>query len=595
MTNHILVSLLLVLCLGLVTAQNSCGAGKYYNSTHCAPVPAGYYPTFNVDLQNESDLKKNWQAIKGNWDFSKFIACTGSVDYIYYSEDTGQTWTPFLTSGKLSWKGLSADRSFKQFAGAAYSHGIYISRDTGKSWKRAADAGLYTWYDVLGNSDFTKFIALPIYSYYVRLSVDSGTTWSNLVGSTTRTKYYLAASEDFTKMLYTTSNYMYRSLDDGMTWTAIGSNRNWRGVACNWDMSKIIGNVYYNYFYLSVNSGASWTTIKKTGTGYWMGMAASPDFTRFAVTSYNLKRLFISLDSAASFSSQGTTSSLKYAAAPAGQAIYKTSCPAGMYSSKGATTCTWCTKGRYAATGSSTCTICTDGMSAGIGMASCNNCPPGTSSNSTQLSCIPCVEGKYATSKSSGCTYVPNGKYPSKTLDLTTHPVSITQPGLKKTWRAVTASWDFSELCATVYNDYIYKSVDGGQTWNPMVKSGKLNWYGITSSANFTSYAAVAYSHGVYASWDSGATWKSLASAGVYTWYDVIGNEDLSKMIVLPIYSYYLKLSGDRGVTWQNLVGSTTRTKYFLAVSKDMGKILYTTSNYMYRSLDNGLTYCYWF
>lgn len=197
-----------------------------------------------------------------------------------------------------------------------------------------------------------------------------------------------------------------------------------------------------------------------------------------------------------------------------------TSCPIGMISMAGNTTCTFCTIGKYAATsGSKQCSQCGVGMYTSLpGRKSCPMCPAGSYTSVSRTGCISCPSGTYSIKAGAGssmnCTQVPAGSYPTKTIKLATYNLVR-----KSNWWDLASSWDFSQLVATVSGDYIYKSVDSGVSWTKLTNSGSRSWRGITASYDFTKYAACVYNNGIYLSVNSGGTWKGLsATSKIMDW-----------------------------------------------------------------------------
>ena len=102
------------------------------------------------------------------------------------------------------------------------------------------------------------------------------------------------------------------------------------------------------------------------------------------------------------------------------------SCPAGTYSSAGATSCTSClTTGVEACnsiTGKATsckagygysngsCSICAAGKYSAGGTAGCSTCPAGTYSAAGASGCTSCLTGKYSAAGASSCTACTNSK-----------------------------------------------------------------------------------------------------------------------------------------------------------------------------------------
>jgi hypothetical protein len=166
------------------------------------------------------------------------------------------------------------------------------------------------------------------------------------------------------------------------------------------------------------------------------------------------------------------------------------------------------------------------------------------------------------------CKFVPAGYYPIKT--------NVIDSPIKK-WVGIHANFDFTDMLATVEDDYIYSSRDSGGTWTPYTKSNKGLKYGdITASNDMQKIVACANLQGIVFSNNSGTNWGQLPGASTYPnnrWIGVSGNNKLDKMI-FSSYKDYLYITVDNGTTLTPLTGSGKNGWASLYVSEDFQKVI---------------------
>jgi hypothetical protein len=147
--------------------------------------------------------------------------------------------------------------------------------------------------------------------------------------------------------------------------------------------------------------------------------------------------------------------------------------------------------------------------------------------------------------------------------------------------------------CANL-GGYIYKSTDGGITWNKL--SAPLGyWFCVCSDSTGQYLAAVINDgnylnlsiHGIYTSSDSGITWikTSAISAG---WRTICCSSN-GKYLVAGANNGYIYTSSDYGITWS--LSNNINTAWMSICSDSTGQYLTAIANYVYTSSNYGTTW----
>ena len=106
----------------------------------------------------------------------------------------------------------------------------------------------------------------------------------------------MGGNTDLSKLIAVGSNkYPLRSVDGGITWKALVSagTADWQGVACTSAMDKILLLPWNGYILVSTNSGDSWETFTSGGSRLWRSISVSDDL-RLMVASVHGDYLYYS-------------------------------------------------------------------------------------------------------------------------------------------------------------------------------------------------------------------------------------------------------------------------------------------------------------
>lgn len=185
--------------------------------------------------------------------------------------------------------------------------GIYISTDSGQTFthKDTTPMDVTSNFEMVVSADGSKMVGIN-YNQHVWTSVDAGTTWVEQIGTASTTYTEICASSDATKVLIAAeADALYTSVNSGVNFTkhSSGLNKQWRGVGCSSDFTKLIAVENNNgasgggYVYISTDSGSTWVqgnnftnssgSVPARAKGNWAAVAASSDFTFLVLADYS--------------------------------------------------------------------------------------------------------------------------------------------------------------------------------------------------------------------------------------------------------------------------------------------------------------------
>jgi photosystem II stability/assembly factor-like uncharacterized protein len=208
---------------------------------------------------------KHWYNMEVSADGTRIIASTRKSDYVYISNDSGQTFSPLLTPGTADWYA---------FAASADGSKIVLS-GSGITWS----------------------------------SIDSGVTWRQ----TPRTFFRITSSDDGSRMTGVQPfGFAYTSTDYGATWTKQSSTgfgtdvaRSWSGVTSSADGMKLAAGIKEGNLSTSSDGGITWVERPSSTSGYWYALASSADGTRLVAGKYQ-EGIYTSSDSGVTWTKQNS-------------------------------------------------------------------------------------------------------------------------------------------------------------------------------------------------------------------------------------------------------------------------------------------------
>lgn len=247
--------------------------------------------------QRTSSGSGQWWRITSSADGMKLAAFIRSAS-IYTSADGGATWTKRTAAGSRNWTAITSSADGSKLAAAPYNlsgQPVYTSADSGATW---TGHGSGPWYWVTSSADGTKLAAVGFddYNGFVYVSADSGASWTKVMSAKQRAPISVAMSSDGSKIVLAseseqtngamTANYIFRSIDNGSTWTQLTSagQHLWVAITSAADGTVIAAIAGDNHhIYVSQDSGATWADRTPSGTHNWATIASSADGSRFVI------------------------------------------------------------------------------------------------------------------------------------------------------------------------------------------------------------------------------------------------------------------------------------------------------------------------
>jgi hypothetical protein len=156
-------------------------------------------------------------------------------------------------------------------------------------------------------------------------------------------------------------------------------------------------------------------------------------------------------------------------------------------------------------------------------------------------------------------------------------------------------SWSFdcaamssngSVIYACASSDYLYKSVDGGLTFQADTELGQKEWVDIATSSDGIYVIVAEQSGGLYISLDGGLIWNT--KIGTKNWSAVSISSTGSKMAA-SVNGERIYISRDFGLNWQADSELPTGNWTCVKISGDGNKFFATKENELFRGTDNGI------
>ncbi len=305
-------------------------------------------------------------AVAMSSDGSRLVAAVGGyviTGYLYTSQDSGATWTQ--TGSQQQWASVASSADGKtlvavsQFISYPVSQDrstecdsgyIFTSQDSGTTWTPYYDLeyAQQTWTSAASSADGTRLIVVGD-GGDICTSFDSGTTWNESapqIGSGWNVYGFwqaVASSADGTKLVTAEGDasegggYIHTSTNSGESWTQSGPMQYWTSVASSSDGQKLAAvaggrTINPGYIYTSANFGATWS---QTGTQQnWTSVAMSSDGTKIVAASGNSSNpgyVYISLDSGTTWTQTGNLQSCASVAMSSDGTKIAAACGDGIY------------------------------------------------------------------------------------------------------------------------------------------------------------------------------------------------------------------------------------------------------------------------
>ena len=243
---------------------------------------------------------------------SKLIVGAGSTSTIDLSVNSGTTWVASSSTTDKFWRQVASSLDGSVLAGIELTGGyIWISTDSGSTWTSQATPGTPSWQTVAVSGDGSVILA-GAWNGHV-WTRNSG-TWNDRTAAGTHSWSGASASTNGTSLAIVDqqlSGYVYTSSDSGATWVthnqATGSQK-WNATSMSGDGTRIaLVGVVADAIYVSSDSAATWTSRTGAGSHAWAAISMSTDGSKIVAADSSAGYIWLSSDYGATWSSRTGT------------------------------------------------------------------------------------------------------------------------------------------------------------------------------------------------------------------------------------------------------------------------------------------------
>ena len=261
---------------------------------------------------------QNWLCVSMSSDGTKIILCK-SLDLLYRSTDSGNTWFTLSTSGSRNWRCVLSSFDGQTLLGGVYGGFMYSSTNGGTTWGQVGPTISLKWHYMNNSPNGTRMIASS-HQGALYTSTNSGANWTTLsAGSKNWTA--VAISDDGTKIFAGTDGQgIFVSLNSGSSWNLVFNTASMGAfytISIFNDGNGLIAGSTSVYMTTNTSNlstvGLSQVTILPTNCD-WRASVSSTDGTYLAVGDFgtNTNGIYISNNSGSSWFQQISTKNYKY-------------------------------------------------------------------------------------------------------------------------------------------------------------------------------------------------------------------------------------------------------------------------------------------
>ena len=260
---------------GDIVRISDAGAGGWQLGQNPNQSVLGNFLNLNSTWSQIQQYEK-WTCLAESSDGTK-LAAGAQGGTIYYSLDSGATWSA-STVATASWQSIaSANDGYTVAAGATNGGSIYISTNSGASFTAISGSG-GSWFSLALSSDGTKMVAadynVGLYTYAgttrTSTNLDSPNEWSS-VASSANGKNLVAANYGVAS-----GSGIYISGNGGSTWTQVVAGNDWTAVTSSADGTRLAATSFGEGIETSANSGLTWAATTAPAAD-WVSLACSSD------------------------------------------------------------------------------------------------------------------------------------------------------------------------------------------------------------------------------------------------------------------------------------------------------------------------------
>jgi hypothetical protein len=213
--------------------------------------------------QRVSSGSRLWQSIVSSLDGTKIVSCVYN-GYIYRSTDSGVNWTPLTTAGTKLWKSItSSSDGVKIYANAGVvgmtNDNIYISSDSGSTWSAVSNS--LGWECIATSYNGSVIVAVSSASLLtdaqVAISTNYGINWNYYKPDGLSSGAWTACCCDSTGAnIYVAKSggYIYRTTNQGVNWSSLTASGKRDKINCmrgNWVRGI---SLYFNQFWKQLDN-----------------------------------------------------------------------------------------------------------------------------------------------------------------------------------------------------------------------------------------------------------------------------------------------------------------------------------------------------
>ncbi len=480
------------------------------------------------------------------------------------------TWSPKAV-GYKSFVAVAASSDGSTILAAESSTAkLLLSKDSGASWTQVAIAA--AWKDVAVSADGTKMAAVATNKNLYN-STNGGTTWTERTSSGSRVYTDIAMSSNGSIVVAIASNWVGKSTDGGATFAtfisglATTGGPTWTDIDMDDTGAKfaLVGNSGGVF----ISSGTTWTETTSVGSLNWGAVGVSPDGTKIVAGEASAGSAWYSSNGGASFSERtssypGTSRafrSIDYA--PGGAYVYAMTSSGLFLSTNGGSTWSY-------SSGASTYGTAAVAAGTGFPVVAGGTIAKGTNANGTAYTAlftnkagVPAID---VSSDGSKMVVAVKNNFIYRS---TNGGTSFEALGTARPWNAVAISEDGTKIAAAETGGYIWTSSDSGVTWTSRTGAGSRVWTGLDYSADGSTLVASGNANQILTSTNNGASWTSRNSSA--TWMSIACGASCDTIAAAGANTF-VAYSANAGVNWSN--GSSTQSWKSVDVSGDGSHIV---------------------
>lgn len=592
------------------------------------------------------DSNRNWQSISISRSTGTFQTAVVAGGFIYSSSDTGASWVIRGTPRNYVDVDMSSD-GIKQTA-IVFGGGIYTSSDGGLIWNEISPTIINEWRGIVVDSSGLRQWAINSFGEVYKTDDAWNTAPTVTMVASGKGLNAISVAKNNPSELVIIGNVgdLYQSSSGGNSWTPNGFRESWSGIAISDTGTNRAAIVFEGGIYNSTDTGTTWIDIKSVKP--WMGVAMTSDGVLQIAGEHN-GYIHRSTDSGNTWNRSNsplknwtyvsTSSDGKYMFAFSSGNVYRSLDQGLNWSNRGylgtITGVDTSATGKYQVIVTENGTTPKISTNYGASYSSLTNVETSILCRTT-LTTIPTVNTVRVsftsgetdeTSSLSGQkinitggtgfdSVIPaNNEYTILNPDFET-PYNSSTPLITITttwngntpdatttfeilskvrrWQGAGISSDGSHMTIGVIDGTLMTTTDYGVSWTQhrpsTLEEGEPEFgshRGVTMSSTGQYQFLVGWGSRTFKSSDFGKTW-SVTTLPIGNRLSAIMSSDGSS-IMTQQYGGVIEISDDFGVTWSNR--ESTRLWSFSAMSADGTKMAATDENYIYESIDSGITW----